>query len=65
VPDALAAYQARRKQRAELVVARSRLTGRIAQAANPVTARLRDCLVPVSSGRLTLHQAATILQPVR
>lgn len=65
VPEALAAYQARRKQRAELVVARSRMTGRIAQAANPVTASLRDGLAPVTSGRLTLRQAATILQPSR
>jgi len=63
VPEALAAYQARRKKRAEMVVARSRLTGRIAQATNPVTALLRDSLVPVTSGRLTLRQAAGILRP--
>jgi 2-polyprenyl-6-methoxyphenol hydroxylase-like FAD-dependent oxidoreductase len=62
VPDALAAYEHRRKRRAELIVARSRSTGRIAQAANPATAFLRDTMASATFDRLTLRQAAAILQ---
>jgi hypothetical protein len=62
-PDALAAYEHRRKRRAELVVARLRSTGRIAQAANPATAFLRDTMASVTFDRLALRQAAAILQP--
>lgn len=63
VPEALAAYQHRRKRRAELVVARSRMTGRIAQATNPVMAFLRDSLASATFNRLTLRQAPAIFEP--
>ncbi len=63
VPDALAAYEHRRKRRAERVVARSRITGRLAQATNPATALLRDSLARITPDRATLRQAATMLAP--
>jgi 2-polyprenyl-6-methoxyphenol hydroxylase-like FAD-dependent oxidoreductase len=63
VPEALVAYERRRKRQAELVVMRSRSTGRIAQAANPVTAFLRDTMASVTVDRLSLRQARAIFQP--
>lgn len=63
VPDALVVYEHRRKRRAERVVARSRMAGRLAQAAHPVTALLRDGLARATPDRATLRQAATVLAP--
>ena len=63
VTDALAAYEHRRKRRAERVVARSRIAGRLAQAAHPATALLRDSLARATPDRATLRQAATVLAP--
>lgn len=64
VPEALAAYEHRRRPRAELVVARSRLAGRVAQAANPLTAHLRDALVRTTPARAMLRQFAAVLEPL-
>lgn len=61
VPDALAAYERHRKRSAEHVVVRSRMAGRVAQAAHPVTALLRDGLARITPDRVTLRQAATVL----
>ncbi len=63
VPDALAAYEHRRKRRAERVVARSRIAGRLAQAAHPAAALLRDVLARATPDRATLRQAAAVLGP--
>lgn len=63
LPEALAAYQRRRKRSAERVVARSRWAGRIAQAGNPMTAFLRDGLTRITPERAALRQAAAVLGP--
>ena len=65
VPEALAAYEHRRKRRAEQVVARSRAAGFLAHGAHPATALLRDGLVRATPARVTLRQAATILEPTQ
>ena len=61
VPDALAAYQARRKRPAERVVARSRAAGRVAQARHPATMLARDWLAAATPRRVALRQAAAVL----
>ncbi|MDN5764261.1 MAG: FAD-dependent monooxygenase [Humibacillus sp.] len=63
VPEALAAYELHRRSRAEYVVSRSRLAGRVAQAGNPLTASLRDALARATPARALLRQFATILEP--
>lgn len=63
VPEALAAYERRRKPRAERIVARSRMTGKVAQAANPMTAFLRDALARVTPEAVTLRQIDAVLKP--
>lgn len=65
VPEALAGYQQQRKRHAELVVARSRMTARIAQPANPVMALLRDRLASAAFKRLTLRHATAIMELTR
>lgn len=63
VSEALAAYEYRRKPRAEHVVSRSRLAGRVAQAGNPLTATLRDAVAWATPARVALRQFAAILEP--
>lgn len=63
VPEALATYERRRKRRAEQIVRRSRITGRIAQAGNPVTTVLRDVLARVTPDRAVLRQYEAVLEP--
>ncbi|MEO6999271.1 MAG: FAD-dependent oxidoreductase [Terracoccus sp.] len=64
IPEALAAYEHRRRRRAEHVVSRSRLAGTVAQAANPLTAHLRDALVRTTPARAMLRQFAAVLEPL-
>lgn len=63
VPEALAVYEHRRKRRAEQIVRRSMITGRIAQASNPVTAVLRDMLARGTPDRAILRQYEAVLKP--
>lgn len=63
VPQALGAYQRRRKRAAEQVVARSRWAGRVAQARHPLTTFLRDGLARVTPERAALRQVAAVLAP--
>lgn len=63
VPEALAAYESRRKTRAEYVVSRSRLAGRVAQAGHPLTAELRDAVARATPARSMLRQFAAVLEP--
>lgn len=63
VPEALAAYESRRRARAEQVVSRSRLAGRVAQAGNPLTVCLRDALARATPARAALRQLAAVLEP--
>lgn len=65
VPQALAAYEHRRKPRADQVVARSRFVGAVAQGAHPATAFVRDGLARVTPDRIALRQAAAVLDTHR
>ncbi len=61
VPQAMAAYEHRRKRRAEQMAARSRLVGMVAQGANPLIAVLRDGLAPMAPQRAMAHQLSAML----
>ena len=63
LPEALAAYEHRRRRRAEHVVSRSRLTGRVAQAGNPLMVLLRDGLARATPARMMLPQLKAVLGP--
>jgi 2-polyprenyl-6-methoxyphenol hydroxylase-like FAD-dependent oxidoreductase len=62
VPSALAAYAAKRKRRCERVVARSRAVGKLAQASNPVSVRLRDTVSRLTPEALLERQLAGVLK---
>jgi 2-polyprenyl-6-methoxyphenol hydroxylase-like FAD-dependent oxidoreductase len=59
--QALAAYVDQRKRRAELIVARSRAFGRLAQASGPVAVRLRAALLRRTPQAIVWRQLASVM----
>ncbi|WP_158600630.1 FAD-dependent monooxygenase [Tessaracoccus antarcticus] len=62
LPQALIAYERRRKRRAEQMAARSRLVGTLAQGAHPMLAALRDGLAPLTPRNVMAHQLSAMLR---
>ncbi len=60
--EAIARYESERKRRAERVVLRSRVAGRIAQTPNPVAATARDFLAGRIPASLTARQMEAVMR---
>lgn len=60
--EALRAYEGRRKRRAQRIVRQSRAVGRVAQASNPVAARLRDALAGSTPAAVMAWQMGRVLR---
>ena len=60
--QALSAYVDQRKRRAELIVARSRSFGRMAQASNAVAVRLRASMLRRMPQALVWRQLASVMR---
>ena len=61
VPQALAAYERRRKRRAEHMVTRSRLVGMVAQGTNTVVRVLRDASASMAPQQAMAHQLSAMV----
>lgn len=61
--NAFGALERSRKRRAERIVKRSRAVGRVAQAANPMAAALRDFAARHTPESLVTHQLSRVLKP--
>ena len=62
VPEALIAYERRRKRPAERMVTRSRWVGTLAQGSHPALAMLRDGLAPLAPQPLMAQQLSAMLR---
>ncbi len=61
VTAALRLYEARRVDRTNFVVRRSRLVGRVGQLENPLLCKLRDALTKATPLRIQLRQLDAIV----